>query len=71
MLFILTNQRNVAIIAIDNTPSPERNFAMSSYMKYTVTGLRRIKYSESERYKVDKGPDVLPKVWNFKRWVSG
>ena len=44
---------------------------MSSYMKYTVTGLRRIKYSESERYKVDKGPDVLPKVWIFKRWVSG
>ena len=30
MLFILTNQRNVAIIAIDNTPSPERNFAMSN-----------------------------------------
>lgn len=44
---------------------------MSSYMKYTVTGLRRIKYSESEGYKVDKGLDVLPKVWNFKRWVSG
>ena len=42
LLFILTNQRNVAIIAIDNTPSPERNFAMSNFSE-KIRDLRKRK----------------------------